>query len=78
MDIVKARLGIEYMQYIRPRFEFIDDKYICVVSITKSPSPVFLPKGDVHNFWVRIGNSTRSLDPRDTMIYVQTHWGKVG
>jgi len=78
MDIVKARLGIEYMQYIRPRFEFVDDKYICVVSITKSPSPVFLPKGDVHDFWVRIGNSTRSLDPRDTMIYVQTHWGKVG
>ncbi|MCP4603516.1 MAG: response regulator [Proteobacteria bacterium] len=78
MDIVQARLGIEYMRYIRPRFESVDDKYICVVSIKKSPSPVFLPKpkSDAHDFWVRIGNSTRSLDPKDTMIYVQTHWGK--
>jgi len=77
MDIVKARLGIEYMQYIHPRFEFVDGKYICVVSIKKSSSPVFLTTGDVHNFWVRIGNSTRGLDPRDTLVYVQTHWGKV-
>ena len=77
-DIVKARLGIEHMQYIHPRFELIDGKHICVVLIERSPKPVFLATGDVHRFWVRMGNSTRSLDVKAAMRYIQAHWKKAG
>ena len=77
-DIVKARLGIEYMPYIHPRFELVDGKHVCVVSIDKSPTPVFLAIGDVHKFWVRTGNSTRSLDVKAATRYIQAHWEKVG
>ena len=73
-DIVKAHLGIEYMAYIRTRFELIDGKHICVVLIEKSPTPVFLATGDVHKFWVRMGNSTRSLDVKAATRYIQAHW----
>jgi FixJ family two-component response regulator len=73
-DIVKARLGIEYMPYIRPRFELVDGKRICVVSIDKSPTPVFLATGDVHKFWVRMANSTCSLDVKAATRYIQAHW----
>ena len=77
-DIVKARLGIEYMPYIHPRFELVDGKHVCVVSIDKSPTPVFLAIGDVHKFWVRTGNSTRSLDVKAATRYIQEKWGKIG
>ena len=77
-DIVKNYLGIEYMPYVRTRFEFIDGKRICVVSIEKSPMPVFLATGDVHTFWVRMGNSTRILDIKAATRYIQTHWRKDG
>ena len=77
-DIVKTYVGLEYMAYIRTRFELIDGKHICIVSIEKSPTPVFLATGDVHKFWVRMGNSTRSLDVKATMSYVQANWGNAG
>ncbi len=77
-DIDKTYVGLEYMAYIRTRFELIDGKHICVVSIEKSPTPVFLATGDVHKFWVRMGNSTRSLDVKATMSYVQANWGNAG
>jgi len=75
-DVVKTRLGIEYAAHIRTRFEPIDGKHICVVSIEKSPTPVFLSTGDVHKFWVRMGNSTRSLDVKAATRYIQAHWGQ--
>jgi len=78
IDIVKVHLGIEYVPYIRPRFELVDGKYVCIVSIRKSPSPVFLARGGVHKFWVRMGNSTRSLDVKAATCYIQAHWKDAG
>ena len=77
-DIVKTYVGLEYMACIRTRFELIDGKHVCVVSIEKSPKPVFLATGDVHKFWVRMGNSTRSLDVKATLNYIQANWGNAG
>jgi len=73
-DIVEVYLGTEYMRYIRTRFEPVDGRQVCVVSIQKSPTPVFFAKGDVHTFWVRTGNSTRGLDVKAAMNYIQAHW----
>lgn len=75
-DVVKANLGIDLMQYIRTRFELIDGKHICVVSIQKSPEPVFFTKKNNRTFLIRAGNATHSLDVKDTVSYIQTHWGK--
>lgn len=77
MDIVKIHLGIEYVPYIRPRFETVDDKYVCAVSIQKSSMPVFLTKRNINEFWVRMGNSTRKLDVKAATRYIQEKWGKV-
>jgi len=77
-DIVRTYVGLEYMPHIRTRFDIIDGKHICIVSIEKSPTPVFLATGDVHSFWVRMGNSTRNLDVKATMSYIQANWGNAG
>lgn len=73
-DIVRSYVGVEYMAYVRTRFELIDDKQICVVAIEKSPTPVFFATSDGHEFWVRTGNSTRSLDVKATLGYIQANW----
>jgi predicted HTH transcriptional regulator len=77
-DIVKVRLGAEYVPYIRPRFELIGGRYVCVIAIKESPRPVFLTRGDVHEFWVRMGNSTRRLDVKVAIRYIQEKWGTAG
>jgi CheY-like chemotaxis protein len=73
-DIVKTYLGIEYKDYVHPRFERVGDKLVCVVSIQKSPEPVFLAKGDTGKLWVRTGNSTHGMDLRTATNYIQMHW----
>ena len=75
-DTVKTFLGIECMPYVHPRFETIEGQTVCVVSVAKSPDPVFLTAGDAHQFWVRMGNSTRSLDVKETLCYIQARWGR--
>jgi CheY-like chemotaxis protein len=73
-DIVRTYLGVDCMAYIHTRFEQTEGKTICIVSIDKSPTPVFFPMGGSHKFWVRMGNSTRSLDVKAAMSYIQTNW----
>ena len=75
-DIVKSYLGIEYMTCIHAHFDTIDGKCICMVSIDKSPTPVFFTMGQGHAFWVRMGNSTRSLDIKAATNYIQLNWKK--
>jgi len=77
-EIVKVYLGIEYMKYVHTRFEPIDGKQVCIVSVQRSPTPVFFVKGGVHTFWVRAGSSTRNLDVKAAMNYIQTHWREAG
>ena len=76
-DIVRTYLGVEYMGYIGTDFESLDGKTVCVVSVEKSSEPVFLSKGDAHEFWVRMGNSTRKLDVKAATRYIQEKWGRI-
>ncbi len=75
-EIVRNHLGVECLAYLWTRFESVDGKQICVVSIEQSPTPVFLAQGEEHTFWVRTGNSTRSLDVKAATNYIQAHWRK--
>lgn len=73
-DIVKAYLGLEYMVYLHVRFEQVDNKWVCLVLIERSHTPVYFIGGSTLEFWVRFGNSTRQLDIKATVSYIQTHW----
>jgi CheY-like chemotaxis protein len=73
-DIVKTYLGMEQVPNLKIRFEQMGDKQICVVAIERSPKPVFFAAGNAHKFFVRMGNSTRSLDVKETLDYSQANW----
>ena len=44
------------------------------MEIEKSPEPVYLCRGNAHKFFVRMGNSTRSLDVKETVRYIKANW----
>jgi CheY-like chemotaxis protein len=75
-EIVRNYLGLEYMEYIHVRFEIVNEKRICVISIESSDKPVFLSSSGISEFWVRVGNSTRQLDVKEATRYIQSHWSK--
>lgn len=72
-NIVGLHIGVEHLAQIHPHFETVHDKLICVVSIEKSPGPVFL-KNDDNKLWIRAGNSIRYLGVKSAMNYVKTNW----
>ena len=75
-DTIRNYLGLEFSEYIHARFEGVQSKTICVISIIPSNKPVFVSSGSKHEFWVRTGNSTRQLDVREATDYIQNHWDK--
>ena len=69
--LVADRIGTQFSPYVTVRLGAVNEKPICVVDTSKSSEPAFLsgPKG--REFYVRVGNTTRSLDPEATLAYLQ-------
>lgn len=55
--------------YTQVQFEEINGKEVCVVSVEESPDPVYY--GDEKAFYVRIGSSSRPLNPEEMMEYIE-------
>ena len=76
VQMTENYLGLEYMKYLDIRFEEINNKEICLISIKPSLKPVFLMSGEKSEFCVRIKNSTRQLNVKEATEYIQEHWEK--
>src|SRR6185436_5054288 len=61
---------------IRIDFHDIDGKDVCRVSVKPAPRPVYAPSGTgEEHLFIRAGNSTRQLSPRETVEYRKMRWG---
>ena len=69
-SLVADRIGAEYTPYVTARMDAVDGKRVCVIDTSRSLEPAFMsgPKGS--EFYVRIGNITRALDPEETHDYL--------
>ncbi len=73
-DIIREYIGITLSNLVYTTFTDYQGKRICIIDIKKSPEPVFF-KGDKGNeFYVRVGNSTRLLDSKETLDYSKNHF----
>ena len=70
-SIVADRIGIQYSPYVHTNIESIDGNTICVVNISRSTDPAFLSGQRGREFYARIGNTTRALDPEQTIAYLE-------
>jgi len=77
-DLFSTLLGRNAAALPRLQFGPADNGVIvCAVICPPSPKPVFLSQGkdgSSTDLWVRVGNSTRSLEVDDAVEYVQRHW----
>jgi hypothetical protein len=71
-DVVDDYLGKPARDYIDITFHEHQEKKVCIVKVRTSPTPVYC--GDEASFYIRMGNSTRELNPREMMQYVKQHW----
>jgi hypothetical protein len=74
MNLVRDRIGAEFAPFIKSRFENADGQIVCVVDVDKAPEPAFVDGPRGKEFYTRLGNTTRTLDPEETVRYVQMNW----
>ena len=70
-SVVAGRIGIEFSQYVNVRLDSVDEKPICVVDVSKSLVAAYVSGSKGSEFYVRLGNATRSLDPQETHAYLE-------
>jgi hypothetical protein len=74
MNLVVEHIGVEFTSFMKVGFETVVDHHVCVVRIDPAGGPAYLKTPRGAEFYVRAGNTSRSLDPEEATTYVQTHW----
>ena len=74
--LIKTMIGLSFSKYIGVKFDKIDEKDICIVTVREGHKPAYLINGDKkEDFYVRVGNSTQPFSMSETSDYIKTHWG---
>ena len=74
--LIKTMIGLSFSKYIGVKFERIDEKDICIVTVREGHKPAYLISGDKkEDFYVRVGNSTQPFSMSEASDYIKTHWG---
>ena len=69
-NLVVESIGPGIAPYFRTRFEQIEEQTVCVVDVEPVRDGVFAKTSKGKEFFVRVGNTTRSLDPEQTTDYL--------
>ena len=71
VNMISDEIGPALSHYYRLRFESADSKLVCVIEADEVRDGVFVKGDKGQEFFVRVGNTTRSLDPADTLDYIR-------
>lgn len=71
MNLIKERIGNEFLPYIKSELIQIEGKNIFKVSAMKSDKPVFLKYDGVEEFYARIGASTLQITGSKLINYIE-------
>ena len=69
--LVADRIGVEFTQNVAARLDSVDGKSVCVVDVSKAPEAAYVSGSGGSEFYVRVGNTTRPLDPQETHAYLE-------
>ncbi len=74
-NLVTSDIGPEFGYLLSPRFEELEGHLVYVVDVKAAGQPAFLAGPSGKQFFIRLGNTTRQLDPEETVSYIQMKWG---
>ena len=73
-SLIEHHIGLEFSPFIKGRIESINSRACFVVDMDKAPQPAFMTSPRGNEFFVRMGNTTRSLDPEETVRFIDMNW----
>ena len=74
---LENNLSIPTAGVVRIRFERMNSQDVCAVAVAGSAKPVFaktVSGGELTEFWIRVGNSTKQYHGDEMMEYQANHW----
>ena len=72
--LISDMIGIEYADLIKNSIETVEGVKVCRVDVDRSLIPAYLLFDGHKEFFVRMSNTSRSLDPEETVKYITAHW----
>jgi dnd system-associated protein 4 len=75
-DLINNYLGKEFHQFITIQFEIVDEKEICIITITPSDKPVYVRKNNTEEFFIRASASSQPMSIKQSHDYIELHWKK--
>lgn len=72
--LIADHLGAEFAGLVKIRIENGNGQEVCVVDVDRSMSPVYFAMDGKKEFFIRMGNTTRSLDTEETVKYISQNW----
>lgn len=70
-DFIDVNIGNAFAEYIKIRFDIIDEKCVCAADVLKAPELAFLKESNSKKFYIRSGNSSRDLDAEQMYNYLK-------
>jgi len=62
VELIKNKIGVKFLSYLKLRFIKINDQDVCGVYVRKADQAAFLKSDKVIEFYIRTGNSTKTLN----------------
>lgn len=73
-QLITDRIGPEYGHLAKLRYEGLDGRTVCIVDVDKAPEPAFLIGEKGKQFYIRVGNTSRALDPEQVVKHISMSW----
>lgn len=73
-NVLGTSIGAATASFVQLTFAEQGEKTLAAASCERYPQPVFLTDGSDIEFYIRDGNSTKSLNVLETTKYIETHW----
>jgi type I restriction-modification system DNA methylase subunit len=75
MSSILSACGQDCGTCIQISFGQVEGKDVCRVTVLPSPRPVYIKDGQDEYFYIRAGNSNRTLNVREANAYIKNRWG---
>ena len=73
IDLVSRQIGKSFCHLLTISFHATRDGDICVVAVQQAPEPAYL--GEEASVFIRTGNATQALNPKEAPPYINRNWG---
>ena len=76
-NLLKETIGADLIEFIESEILSYKGEDILFIKCKPVNRPVFFSRDDEEYFYVRVGNATQSLKPREMLAYIDNHYGSV-